>query len=61
MVGAVCVTTGQDVQKQMPSAKMKQCLCGSVEVRMVRACNLPIVLDVGVVACVVFVCALKGS
>lgn len=55
------MTAGQDVQKQMPSGKMKQCLCGSVEVRMVRARNLPVVLDVRVVACVVFACALKGS
>lgn len=55
------MTAGRDVQKQMPSAKMKQCLCGSVEVRMVRAHNLPVGLDVRVVACVVFASALKAS
>lgn len=55
------MTVGQDVQKQMPSAKVKRCLCRSAEVWMVRAPNLPVVLDVRGAACVVFVRALRGS
>lgn len=34
-------------------------LCRSAEVWMVRAPNLPVILDVRGAACVVFVCALK--
>lgn len=61
MFGVVCVTAGQGVQKQMPSAKMKWRLCRPAEVWMVRAPNLPVILDVRGAAGVVFVRALKGS
>lgn len=59
MVGVVSVAVGQDTQRQVPSAKVKQCVLRSAEVWMVRAPSLPIILDVRSVACVVFV--LKSS
>lgn len=59
MVGVVSVAVGQDTQRQVPSAKVKQCVLRSAEVWMVRTPNLPIILDVRGAACVVFV--LKSS
>lgn len=53
MVGVVSVAVGQDTQRQVPSAKVKQCVLRSAEVWMVRAPNLPVILDVRGAACVV--------
>lgn len=59
MVGVVSVAVGQDTRRQVPSAKVKQCVLRSAEVWMIRTPNLPIILDVRGAPCVVFV--LKSS
>lgn len=61
MVGVVCVSVGQDTQRQVPSAKVKRCVLRSAEVWMVRAPNLPIILDVRGAAYMVFMFVLKSS